>query len=231
MAVVEHEAKRQVELIESGGTVAQETRLYDPDKNVTRSLRSKEDAHDYRYFPDPDLLPLELDDAFLEECRVDASGIARRQAQALRSAGHNPLQRQRFDRRGRDRALVRYAARRGRGAEAGRELGGRRIVRRAQPPRRKHRPEPGLAAARRRAARAGRRRNDQRHHRQAGVRDHARDRAGRRRDRRGARAQADQRHRRDRRRDRQGPRRQRRQGRRVSKRARSNCSASSSARR
>jgi aspartyl-tRNA(Asn)/glutamyl-tRNA(Gln) amidotransferase subunit B len=69
MAVVEHEAKRQVELIESGGEVAQETRLYDPDKNVTRSLRSKEDAHDYRYFPDPDLLPVELDDAFLEECR------------------------------------------------------------------------------------------------------------------------------------------------------------------
>jgi len=69
MAVVEHEAKRQVELIEGGGTVAQETRLFDPDKGVTRSLRSKEDAHDYRYFPDPDLLPLELDDAFLEECR------------------------------------------------------------------------------------------------------------------------------------------------------------------
>jgi aspartyl-tRNA(Asn)/glutamyl-tRNA(Gln) amidotransferase subunit B len=70
MAVVEHEAKRQVELIESGGAVAQETRLYDPDKGVTRSLRSKEDAHDYRYFPDPDLLPLELDEAFLEECRA-----------------------------------------------------------------------------------------------------------------------------------------------------------------
>jgi len=69
MAVVEHEAKRQVELIEGGGTVAQETRLFDPDKGVTRSLRSKEDAHDYRYFPDPDLLPLELDDAFLEDCR------------------------------------------------------------------------------------------------------------------------------------------------------------------
>ena len=69
MAVVEHEAKRQVELLESGGTVAQETRLFDPDKGVTRSLRSKEDAHDYRYFPDPDLLPLELDEAFLEECR------------------------------------------------------------------------------------------------------------------------------------------------------------------
>jgi aspartyl-tRNA(Asn)/glutamyl-tRNA(Gln) amidotransferase subunit B len=69
MAVVEHEAKRQVALIEGGGTVAQETRLYDPDKDVTRSLRSKEDAHDYRYFPDPDLLPLELDDSFLAECR------------------------------------------------------------------------------------------------------------------------------------------------------------------
>ena len=70
MAVVEHEARRQVELLEEGGEIAQETRLYDPDKNVTRSLRSKEDAHDYRYFPDPDLLPLELDEAFLEECRA-----------------------------------------------------------------------------------------------------------------------------------------------------------------
>jgi aspartyl-tRNA(Asn)/glutamyl-tRNA(Gln) amidotransferase subunit B len=69
MAVVEHEAKRQVDLIEGGGTVAQETRLFDPDKGLTRSLRSKEDAHDYRYFPDPDLLPLELDEAFLYECR------------------------------------------------------------------------------------------------------------------------------------------------------------------
>ncbi|MEO7411663.1 MAG: Asp-tRNA(Asn)/Glu-tRNA(Gln) amidotransferase subunit GatB [Sphingomicrobium sp.] len=69
MNVIESEAKRQVELIESGGAVAQETRLYDPDKNVTRTLRSKEDAHDYRYFPDPDLLPLELDDAFLQACR------------------------------------------------------------------------------------------------------------------------------------------------------------------
>ena len=68
MAVVEHEAKRQVELLEGGGAVAQETRLFDPDKGVTRSLRSKEDAHDYRYFPDPDLLPLELDDAFLDDC-------------------------------------------------------------------------------------------------------------------------------------------------------------------
>ncbi|QDP18672.1 Asp-tRNA(Asn)/Glu-tRNA(Gln) amidotransferase subunit GatB [Sphingomonas xanthus] len=70
MAVVEQEARRQVDLIEEGGEVVQETRLYDPDKNVTRPLRSKEDAHDYRYFPDPDLLPLELDEAFIEECRA-----------------------------------------------------------------------------------------------------------------------------------------------------------------
>ena len=70
MAVIEHEARRQVELLEEGGKVDQETRLYDPDRNVTRPLRSKEEAHDYRYFPDPDLLPLELDDAFLEECRA-----------------------------------------------------------------------------------------------------------------------------------------------------------------
>ena len=69
MAVIEHEARRQVELIEEGGAVVQETRLFDPDKGVTRTLRSKEDAHDYRYFPDPDLLPLELDEAFLDECR------------------------------------------------------------------------------------------------------------------------------------------------------------------
>ncbi len=69
MAVIEGEARRQVDLIEDGGTVVQETRLYDPDKGETRSMRSKEDAHDYRYFPDPDLLPIELDDAFLSECR------------------------------------------------------------------------------------------------------------------------------------------------------------------
>ncbi len=70
MAVVESEARRQVDLIEDGGKVVQETRLYDPDKNETRSMRSKEDAHDYRYFPDPDLLPVELSDEFLAECRA-----------------------------------------------------------------------------------------------------------------------------------------------------------------
>ncbi|HMP57302.1 MAG TPA: Asp-tRNA(Asn)/Glu-tRNA(Gln) amidotransferase subunit GatB, partial [Novosphingobium sp.] len=70
MATIEYEVNRQVDLIESGGAVVQETRLFDPDTGTTRSMRSKEDAHDYRYFPDPDLLPLVLDDAFLEECRA-----------------------------------------------------------------------------------------------------------------------------------------------------------------
>jgi len=70
MAAIEHEAQRQVDVLEAGGAIVQETRLFDPDKGVTRSMRSKEDAHDYRYFPDPDLLPLELDEAFVEEARA-----------------------------------------------------------------------------------------------------------------------------------------------------------------
>jgi aspartyl-tRNA(Asn)/glutamyl-tRNA(Gln) amidotransferase subunit B len=70
MQAIEYEAQRQVDLIEDGGAVVQETRLFDPNKMETRSMRSKEDAHDYRYFPDPDLLPVELDDTFIEECRA-----------------------------------------------------------------------------------------------------------------------------------------------------------------
>jgi aspartyl-tRNA(Asn)/glutamyl-tRNA(Gln) amidotransferase subunit B len=67
---IEYEARRQVELLEEGGAVDQETRLWDPNKGHTRSMRSKEEAHDYRYFPDPDLLPLEFDDAYIEAIRV-----------------------------------------------------------------------------------------------------------------------------------------------------------------
>jgi len=63
---VEAEARRQIGIIEDGGSIDQETRLYDPAKGETRSMRSKEEAHDYRYFPDPDLLPLEFDDAFVD---------------------------------------------------------------------------------------------------------------------------------------------------------------------
>jgi aspartyl-tRNA(Asn)/glutamyl-tRNA(Gln) amidotransferase subunit B len=63
---VEYEARRQIEVIEAGGTIVQETRRYDSKLNETRSMRSKEDAHDYRYFPDPDLLPLEFDQAWVD---------------------------------------------------------------------------------------------------------------------------------------------------------------------
>ena len=62
---IDHEAVRQIEVIEDGGVITQETRLYDPDKGETRSMRSKEEAHDYRYFPDPDLLPLDLSEDFV----------------------------------------------------------------------------------------------------------------------------------------------------------------------
>ncbi len=64
---IEHEARRQIDILEEGGSIDQETRLFDADKGETRSMRSKEEAHDYRYFPDPDLLPLELDPAWVDQ--------------------------------------------------------------------------------------------------------------------------------------------------------------------
>jgi len=67
---IEHEARRQIDIIEDGGTIDQETRLYDPVKRETRSMRSKEEAHDYRYFPDPDLLPLELAQADVDALKA-----------------------------------------------------------------------------------------------------------------------------------------------------------------
>ena len=92
-----HEAMRQIEVIEDGGAIDQETRLFDTDRGVTRSMRSKEEEHDYRYFPDPDLMPLELDEAFVEGIRatlpelpdekkrrfVDALGLSEEDAEVL----------------------------------------------------------------------------------------------------------------------------------------------------
>jgi aspartyl-tRNA(Asn)/glutamyl-tRNA(Gln) amidotransferase subunit B len=66
---INFEVERQIDVLEGGGKVVQETRLFDPDKNETRPMRSKEEANDYRYFPDPDLLPVELDTAFIETVR------------------------------------------------------------------------------------------------------------------------------------------------------------------
>src|SRR5258708_24327072 len=67
---IEYEARRQIEILEDGGHIDQETRLFDPNKVETRSMRSKEEAHDYRYFPDPDLLPLEFTQSFVDELKA-----------------------------------------------------------------------------------------------------------------------------------------------------------------
>ena len=69
MSAIEYEARRQIEILEEGGKIVQETRLWDTTKGITRSMRSKEEAHDYRYFPDPDLLPLVLDPVWVEEIK------------------------------------------------------------------------------------------------------------------------------------------------------------------
>ena len=84
---IEYESRRQIEILESGGEVAQETRLFDPQKGETRSMRTKEEAHDYRYFPDPDLLPLEFDDAFIDSLKVDLPELPDAKRVRLESQG------------------------------------------------------------------------------------------------------------------------------------------------
>ena len=88
---IEYEARRQVEIIEGGGRIVQETRLYDPGRNETRSMRSKEDAHDYRYFPDPDLLPLVLTQAFVDGIRKSLPELPdARKARFIKEYGLTP---------------------------------------------------------------------------------------------------------------------------------------------
>ncbi len=83
---IEFEARRQIELLEDGGTVVQETRLFDPDKGETRSMRTKEEAHDYRYFPDPDLLPLVMAEADIERLRKALPELPEAMGRRLREA-------------------------------------------------------------------------------------------------------------------------------------------------
>ena len=83
---IEVERLRQAELLESGASVAQETRLYDPVRNETRPMRSKEVAHDYRYFPEPDLLPVHIDDAFIEQVRARLPELPAQKVQRFRSS-------------------------------------------------------------------------------------------------------------------------------------------------
>ncbi|MCL4119621.1 UNVERIFIED_CONTAM: hypothetical protein GTU68_003153 [Idotea baltica] len=84
---IEVEARRQIAIVEGGGTVDQETRLYDPDKGETRSMRSKEEAHDYRYFPDPDLLPLEIEQGWVDDIAASLPELPDEKKKAVKSFG------------------------------------------------------------------------------------------------------------------------------------------------
>ncbi|HEX5777336.1 MAG TPA: Asp-tRNA(Asn)/Glu-tRNA(Gln) amidotransferase subunit GatB [Xanthobacteraceae bacterium] len=87
---VESEARRQIDILEEGGKIDQETRLFDPDKGETRAMRSKEEAHDYRYFPDPDLLPLEFDDAFVNSIAASLPELPDEKKARLVASGLSP---------------------------------------------------------------------------------------------------------------------------------------------
>ena len=108
---LDYEIARQVAILESGGAVPQETRLFNPDTGETAGMRSKEHAHDYRYFPEPDLAPLRVADAWLDEIRVAHAGTARPQARPLHGKLRpEPLRRRCAHRQPRDRGVFRKAA-------------------------------------------------------------------------------------------------------------------------
>ena len=213
---IEHEARRQISILEDGGKIEQETRLFDPDKGETRSMRNKEEAHDYRYFPDPDLLPLELD----ADLRRGAQGAVCRSCRTKRRRASS-----------RDYGLSAYdagvlvgeretadffeavakaatAPRR----QGGGQLGHQRACRPPQQGRQGHR---GLARSRpatRRHPRSDRRRHDFRQDCQGLIRDHLDRRWRPAGDRRGARDDAGDRPLRDREARRRHHRRQSREG-------------------
>jgi len=89
---IEFEVRRQIEILEDGGAIVQETRLYDAARDETRSMRTKEDAHDYRYFPDPDLLPLEVEEAWVEEIRSAMPELPEAKRSAFVALGLSPYQ-------------------------------------------------------------------------------------------------------------------------------------------
>src|SRR6188474_3686289 len=89
---IEFEAARQIEILEGGGKIEQETRLYDPERNETRSMRTKEDAQDYRYFPDPDLLPLAVTDDQIETIRATLPELPSQKRERFLALGLNDYQ-------------------------------------------------------------------------------------------------------------------------------------------
>jgi aspartyl-tRNA(Asn)/glutamyl-tRNA(Gln) amidotransferase subunit B len=205
---INYEVARQIELLEGGGKVVQETRLYDPDKGETRSMRSKEEANDYRYFPDPDLLPLELDEALIDSVRATlpelpdqkAARFARDYGLSAYDAGVLTASRE----------LASYYEDVVRAVPGEPKLAANWVMgelgRRAQQGQPRRRLRAAARGAARRAALAHRRSDHLRQDRQGGVRDHVEQRRERRRRDRGQGPQADHRRRRHRARDRRGVR-------------------------
>ena len=144
---IEYEARRQVEIIEGGGKIVQETRLFDPGRGETRSMRSKEDAHDYRYFPDPDLLPLVLTQDYVDEHQGQPARAARRQEEPLHRRLRPLALRRRRAGGGEGDGRVLRDRRQGPRRQAGGQLGDRRLLRHAEPPRRRASPSRRSSAA------------------------------------------------------------------------------------
>ena len=169
MQAVEAEALRQVEVWEAGGTVMQETRLFDPNRGETRSMRSKEDAHDYRYFPDPDLLPLVLDEDWIAALKAALPGTAGRQARSVHAGvWADALRRGSSCGRKGDRGVFRDR-RQGAGCEARGELGDGRFLRCDEPAGAIDRGPSGHCRGVGRAAGPDGGQHDQRPHRQGRV--------------------------------------------------------------
>ena len=147
MQAIEYEARRQIEIIEEGGTIAQQTRLFDAGRGITRPMRSKEEAHDYRYFPDPDLLPLVLDPEWVARLRAELPELPdAKKARFVSAYGLSP------DDAGvlvaeKETAAVLRAGRRRAGPQSGGELGHGGSVRRVEPARGRDRAIAGIGRA------------------------------------------------------------------------------------
>ena len=210
---IEYEARRQVEVIEGGGKIVQETRLFDPGKGETRYMRSKEDAHDYRYFPDPDLLPLILKQEFVDGIRNSLPELPdAKKARFTEDYGLTP-----YDAgvlvAERETAEFFETVCQGPRRQGGGEARHRRLLRHAEPARRHYRRLADQGGASRQAARPAEGRHHLRPHRQGPVRGDGGDRQGSGRAGRGARPEAGHRHRRHRGGDQGDHRRQSRPGR------------------
>ena len=205
---IQYEARRQIELIEDGGTVVQETRLYDADRDETRSMRSKEDAHDYRYFPDPDLPPLVISRAWVDEVRAAMPELPA----ALRARFESDYGLTAYDaaQLSASRGLAAYFEAVAQALPAGQASWPPTGSWARSPPRstrkKGHRRRPGAGARPGRADQPHHRRHHLQQDRPRSVRRHVgrRERRPARRHHRSARPQADQRHGRHRRHDRRG---------------------------